>query len=95
MKKYIHNFLKFLVKIFNNLTIYLDKGQHYFSKDYLNLRLLSIEFNKSGRFYIFHLQNEYLYDRNDVLQAIFNTLKKIKTLQLLVKKKSNFFFSFN
>jgi len=73
MRNLIQKILNFLVKILNNIAIYLDKVQHYFSEDYLNLRVLSMEFNKSGRFYIFYLQNEYLYDRNEVLQAIFNT----------------------
>lgn len=54
-----------------------------------------MEFNKSGRFLIFYLQNEYLYNRNDVLQAIFNTLKNNKDFTMFGKKKGNFCFSFN
>lgn len=42
--------------------------------DNLKLKILAIDYNKSGRFLSFHLNNEYLFDNTESLQAIFNTL---------------------
>jgi hypothetical protein len=43
-------------------------------QDDLKLKILAIDYNKSGRFLSFHLSNEYLFDSIEGLQAIFNTL---------------------
>ena len=52
----------------NNIINYLNKS------DTLKLEILNVDFNKSGRFLSFYLQNNFLYDSRDSLQGIFNTL---------------------
>ena len=73
------------------LSFFLDRVQHYFSGNYLKLRILSIEYNKSGRFKTFYLQNKFLYNRNDVIHSIFNTLKNNKEFLFFGKKKKVIF----
>ncbi len=73
MKKFYIQLLQYLVKMFNNLSKIINKYLNYIEND-LKLKILTIEFNKSGRFLSFYLNNEYLYKGTDVLQAIFNAL---------------------
>jgi hypothetical protein len=66
---------KFLIVIFSTMQKIINKIISYLSKsDDMKLQILNVDFDKSGRFLSFYLQNNYLYDNHDALQAIFNTL---------------------
>ena len=73
MKLIIIKILQLIVKLFKNSINYINKSINYMQND-LKLKILAIEFNKSGRFLSYHLNNEFLFDNTEALQAIFNTL---------------------
>lgn len=73
MKQFITNTVKLLIKLFHKIIKILNKYLNYMNND-LKLKILAIDYNKSGRFLSFYLHNEYLFDSTEVLQAIFNSL---------------------
>jgi hypothetical protein len=73
MKTLLIKILESLAKFFKNLNWFINKYINYMQND-LKLKILAIDYNKSGRFLSFHLNNEYLFDSTEALQAIFNTL---------------------
>jgi hypothetical protein len=73
MKLVLIKLLTRLAELFKNLNWFINKYVNYMQND-LKFKILAIEHNKSGRFLSFHLNNEYLFDKVEALQAIFNTL---------------------
>ena len=54
------------LNVLNKLNIYINKES--------NLEIISITYNKSGRFLTFLIRNNKNLDHSDVIKAIFNTL---------------------
>ena len=65
--------LNILNKILSKLIDYNNKLLNFFNNDY-KFNITSISYNDSGRFLVFILQNNNLYEHNDVIKSIYNTL---------------------
>ena len=65
--------LNILNKILSKLIDYNNKLLNFFNNDY-KFNITSISYNDSGRFLVFILQNNNLYEHNDAIKSIYNTL---------------------
>lgn len=78
--------LNILNKILSKLIDYNNKLLNLFKNDY-KLNITSISYNESGRFLVFTLQNNNLYEHNEAIKSIYNTLMNNKKFISFGQKK--------
>jgi TnpA family transposase len=86
MKKTLQLLLESLYKFIGKSITYLNSAPSSALTD-KKLNIFNVDYNESGRFLIFYLHNEQLYDRIDSLEAIFNSLMSDDRFLNFGKKK--------
>ena len=76
MKNFLSILLNRIIKYSNDINKYLNNLNTKLIKNSVNkVKILAIEFNKTGRYLTFTILNSELIDNNEVLSHIFNALK--------------------